>query len=113
MLEIGKDLTINISYGDILDVTFKITGLSINKDAEFYLSIKRDLSDEECAYIKQLSYIDFDTNSVRIVIQSEDMERFIVGKYYYDLVYKVGDNRRTLNYPARLVVREVVHNEYR
>lgn len=112
MLEIEKDLTINISYGDILDVTFNITGLTINQDAEFYLSIKKSLHDEDCAYIKQLSFIDFEKNSVRIVIESADMERFTVGKYYYDLVYKVEGNRRTLNYPARLVVREVVHDEW-
>lgn len=112
MLEVNKDLTINISYGDILDVTFKISGLEIIKEAKFYLSIKKDLEDEECAYIKQLSYVNTEENSVRIVIQSADMERFTVGKYYYDLVYEVDGNRRTLNYPARLVVREVVHNDW-
>lgn len=112
MIEISENLTITISYGDILDVTFDIEGLKIEEDSRFVLSIKKDLDDPQPSFLKQLSYIDFESNSVRIVIDSEDMEKFEVGKWYYDLVYIVGQNRRTLNYPSRLVVKEVVHNEF-
>lgn len=112
MLEIGKDLTIYISYGDIFDVTFKIKGLTIEENSKFYLAIKKESADEEPCYLKQLSRVNLDTNSVRIIIESAEMAKFAVGKYYYDLCYIVEGNKKTLNYPARLIVREVVHNEW-
>lgn len=112
MLKVSKDLTIDISYGDIFDVPFKVTGLEIAEDAKFYFAVSKILLDPSPLILEQCSHISREANSVRIVIESAEMKRLPPGKYYYELYYKVGENRRALNYPARLVVWEVVHNEW-
>lgn len=107
-----KKLTITISKGDVLDVTFKVNGLELLEQAEIFLTIKESLEDEDALLLTQCKSIDTETNSVRVFIKSSEMCKLDAGRYYYDLVYKVDGNTRTLNYPACLIVREVVHNEY-
>lgn len=93
-----------------LDITFKIKGLALAEDSSIYLSIKKRLQDPEPLVLKQCNLIDTTANSVRIVIDSAEMEKLQVGQYFYDLVYEQDGNRRTLNYAAWLTVHEVAHN---
>lgn len=111
MLEVDRTLTITISQGDVFDVTFDISGLVLDASAEIYLTIKKDLSDREPILLKQCTSVDVEKKQIRVIIESPEMETIPVGKYYHDLVYKLGQNKRTLYYPARLSVEEVVHNE--
>lgn len=112
MLEVdARTLTITISHGDVFDMTFEISEFTLNPSAEAYLTIKRDLSDRDPILLKQCTSIDAEKNEIRVIIESPEMETIPVGKYYHDLVYKLGKNKRTLWYPARLIVEEVVHNE--
>lgn len=111
MLEIDRALTITISQGDVFDVTFDIDGLTLDAAAVVYLTVKKDLSDKEPMLLKQCTSVDVEKNQIRVIIESPEMETLPVGKYYHDLVYKIGENKRTLYYPARLIVEEVVHNE--
>lgn len=110
MLEVNKKLQIDISYGDFLDITFKVKGLALAETAQIYLSVKKELQALEPLILKECNLIDPETNSVRIVIGSSEMEKLGVGRYFYDLVYEVDGNRRTLNYASSLIVHEVVHN---
>ena len=111
MLEIDSKLTITISQGDVFDMTFDVDGLTLDETAEVYLTVKKELTDKDPILLKQCNSIDIEKNQIRVTIESPEMETLPVGKYYHDLVYKVGANKRTLYYPARLVVEEVVHNE--
>lgn len=112
MLEIdSKTLTITISQGDIFDMTFDIEELALDASAEVYLTVKKDLADKDPILLKQCTSVNVEKNQIRVTIESPEMETLPVGKYYYDLLYKVGKNKRTLCYPLRLDVVEVVHNE--
>lgn len=111
MLEIDENLVITISKGDLLDITYNVTGIVLNSDAEIYLSIKENWLSEKPLILKQCSGVHGYANKIRVIIPSSEMASLRGGIYYYDLVYKVGKNKRTLIYPTRFIVREVMHNE--
>ena len=110
MLEVDENLVISISHGDLLDITFNVNGIELEAGGEVYLTVKENWKDETPCLIKQCSRIDADANKVRVIIPSAEMKKLKVGKYFYDLVYILGGNKRTLNYPARFIVREVVND---
>lgn len=110
MLEIDENLVISISQGDLLDITFNVNGIDLNAGGEVYLTVKEKWQDETPCIFKQCSRIDGYANKVRVIVPSSEMQGLKIGVYYYDLVYKVGRNKRTLNYPARFIVREVVND---
>ena len=110
MLLIDKDKNITISYGDLFDVVFSLGGLTIEEGDKLCFSVKKDLEDAEtCLYTENFT-VDYETNKFRITIHSSEMEKLTAGKYLYDIVYISADNKRTLNFPARLTVVRVVHN---
>ena len=110
MLEVDENLVISISHGDLLDITFNVNGIELDAGGEVYLTVKENWKDETPCLVKQCSRICADANKVRVIIPSAEMKKLKVGKYFYDLAYTVGGNKRTLNYPARFIVREVVND---
>lgn len=111
MLEIDKNLVISISQGDLLDITYNVEGIMLGCDAKIYMSIKENLLSEKPLLVKQCSGVYGAPNKIRVIIPSSEMACLRGGIYYYDLVYKVGKNKRTLIYPTRFMVREVIHDE--
>ena len=111
MLEVDKNLVITISKGDLLDITYNVTGIVLNSDAEIYMSIKENWLSEKPLLVKQCSGVYGTANKIRVILTSSEMDCLKGGVYYYDIVYKVGKNKRTLIYPTRFIVREVIHDE--
>lgn len=111
MLEVDENLMISISQGDLLDITYNVTGIVLSSEAEIYLSIKENWLSEKPLLMKQCSGVYGAANKIRVIIPSSEMSCLRGGIYYYDLVYKVGENKRTLIYPTRFIVREVIHDE--
>mgnify|MGYP000663784405 CR=1 FL=1 len=86
---------ISLSKGDTFDVTFAVNGYRL-QDGD--------------SVMKKI-YTTFVNNKVRVQISAEEMESLTIGSKVYDLVCITGDVKVTLNYPANLVIKEVVHNE--
>lgn len=110
MLEVDENLVITISQGDLLDITYNVSGIVLNSDSEIYMSIKENWLSEKPLLLKQCSGVYGAANKIRVIIPSSEMACLKGGIYYYDLVYKVGKNKRTLIYPTRFIVREVLHD---
>ena len=111
MVEFDKeDLTIVMSQGDFLDLTFPIRHVRLSVEGSLYFTVKQERDDEQPIIIKKFAGVDYRTNRARIILTSDETSVLIAGKYYYDIVYIQGDNKITENYPARLIVCEVIHN---
>lgn len=112
LLTVDKDKNITVSKGDVLDVNFKLNGLTLSSDDTLYFSVKDNLKDAETKITHKVTDIDVNSNSFRVVIPTALMITLDVGQYFYDLVYVDSEgNKRTLIYPCRLTVKEVAHND--
>lgn len=112
MQTIDKDKNIVISQGDVLNVPFRISGLTLSVEDRLYFTVKDRLSDEDVLINHKVNNIDVDNNRFAVVIPSSVMNTLKVGSYFYDIVWiNAEGNQRTLNYPAKLIIKEVAHND--
>ena len=111
MLKVGKNLELEVSQGDYFDITFKITGLTLEEGATITFAVKKAPREVFPVLLKQAGTIATGTNSVRFIIESYMMKDLDAGEYVYDLTYAKGNNRRTLNYPTPFIVKGVVDHE--
>lgn len=100
---------ISLSKGDTFDVTFAVNGYRLKDGDSVIFSIKNTANSSN-VLMKKI-YTTFINNKVRVQISAEEMESLTIGSKVYDLVCITGDVKVTLNYPANLVIKEVVHNE--
>ena len=108
MLQVkGNDLY--ISYGDTLDVIFRVVGFEVELTDKIRFTVKDEVYDKEPLVEKEFTNIE--GTDINIVLSSEEMKKINVGTNYYDLLCIKEDNKVTLNFPAKLVVERVVHNE--
>ena len=103
----GND--ISISYRDTFDLIFNIVGFEIEETDRIIFTIKDELFDE--APIIREEFTGLSGTSINIVVSSEEMKKLKLGTNYYDLLCVKNDNKVTLNFPAKLIVEKVVHNE--
>lgn len=101
--------SIIISYGDTFCVTFHVDGFLIQPEDKVVFTIKQDLSRPTTLITREFSNIQ--GNEFTVEISETDMKRLTAGSYYYDIVCVSKDKQTTLMFPARLTVRQVVHNE--
>lgn len=108
MLQVkGNDIV--ISYGDTLDIVFRVTGFEIVPSDRIIFSVKNELFDEDTVITKEFTNIE--GTDINIIISSEEMKKLSYGINYYDILCINADNKVTLNFPAKLIVEKVVHNE--
>lgn len=110
MLKVGKDMSIEVSQGDYFDITFNISGLTLELGAQVFFAVKKAPSDDLPTLLRQEATVNQETNSVRVVVESFPMSQLKAGEYVYDLTYFKGTNRRTLLFPKAFTVRGVVDN---
>lgn len=103
----GKD--IKISYGDTFNVIFQVTGYEFKDTDVVTFTIKKGIYSSETLITKTFNNIQ--NNQINVLINSDDMENLNVGDYVYDLVCQSGDVVLTLNYPSKLKIVGVVHND--
>lgn len=109
---VDKDKNIIISQGDVLNVPFKLNGLTLATGDTIYFSVKQRLGDDVPVITYEVNNIDFEANRFAVVIPTAIMETLNVGQYYYDITLVNEDgNKRTLNYPNKLIIKEVAHND--
>ena len=111
MLIIDNSKNITISYGDALEVTFDLEGLQIQKGDKICFSTKQKLTDEKACLCVDITDIDCEQNKFSVFVPSDDMAALLPGQYLYDVVLIYGNNKHTLNFPARLTVMGVAHDE--
>ena len=108
------DTKITTSYGDMVDMYWCFTGFDILPTDEIILTIKEDVDDKNALIRQVYTGID-ETGVIRVLIESEEMEKLEKGKYKYDFVRvrKVDGKpqRITLIYPSDFIVVGVVHDE--
>ena len=111
MIKIDKEKNITISKGDVLDIQFKVNGITLeNGGGRVFFSIKDKLVDDK--EISLQAVVDVNLNSFRIIVPTSIMKTLEVGTHYYDIVYvNAQGNMRTLIAPRLLVIKEVVHDD--
>ena len=108
MLQVkGNDIV--ISYGDTLDIVFRVTGFEIVPSDRIIFSVKNELFDEDTVITKEFTNIE--GTDINIIISSEEMKKLSYGINYYDILCINADNKVNINFPAKLIVEKVVHNE--
>lgn len=103
----GKNII--ISKGDTFNVVFKLVNGKILETDEIVFTIKSSLSSQEILLQKKIPYTSAD--KIEVAINSEEMLNLKTGRNVYDLLIKSADNKTTLNFPASIYIKEVVHNE--
>lgn len=106
---ITKGDKIIISKGDTFDVPFTLQCYQLKKDDEIIFTIKKTVIDDKV--LIQKSYSGLEGNYVRVRIPADEMAALEVGKYTYDLVCLSSGIKITLNFPATLIIKGVIHNE--
>ena len=110
MLIIDNSKNITVSCGDALEVTFTLDGLQIQKGDKICFSVKQKLTDRKACLCVDITDVDYEQNKFSVFVPSCDMG-LEPGEYVYDIVYISDGNKRTLNFPARLNIIGVVHDE--
>lgn len=110
MLKVGKDMSLEVSQSDYFDITFNISGLTLESGTQVYFAVKKAPSDDLPTLLRQEAAVNTETNSVRVIVESFPMSVLKAGEYVYDLTYIKGTNRRTLLFPKPFTVRGVVDN---
>lgn len=103
----GKNII--ISKGDTFNVVFKLINAKIAQTDEIIFTVKSSLSSQEILLQKNIPYTSAD--KIEVAIGSDEMLKLKTGRNVYDLLVKSADNKTTLNFPASLYIKEVVHNE--
>ena len=112
MQKVDKDNNIIISQGDVLNVPFKLNGLTLTATDTIYFSVKDRLADDVPLIIHKVNNIDLDGNRFAVVVPTAVMETLTVGQYFYDItLINADENKRTLNFPTKLIIKEVAHND--
>lgn len=112
MQKVDKDNNIIISQGDVLNVPFKLNGLTLTATDTIYFSVKDRLGDDVPLINHKVNNIDLDGNRFAVVVPTAVMETLTVGQYFYDVTLINADgNKRTLNFPTKLIIKEVAHND--
>lgn len=111
MIKIDKDKNITVSKGDVLDIQFKVNGITLEDGGRVFFSVKDRLVDE-VNRISLEALIDSTLNNFRIIVPTSIMKTIEVGSHYYDIVYvNAQGNMRTLITPRLLIIKEVVHDD--
>lgn len=103
----GKN--IKISQGDTFNVLFQVYGYEFKNTDIVIFTIKKGLYTTEP--IIEKTFTDIQNNQVNVIITADEMDDLSTGDYCYDLVCKSDDVVITLNYPAKLKIMEVVHDD--
>ena len=108
-------MNIVISYGDTFLVTFNIGGYLLTTTDSIKLSIKERIDSPSVLYEKVVTGVT--GSAVTIEIDSATFMAAVgKGNKVYDLLLSYGDvnpetqKQSTLNLPAKLIVKDVVHN---
>lgn len=106
-----EGMNIIMSYGDTFLVTFNIGGYVLATTDTVKLSIKERIDSTAVLLEKELtgltgSAVTFDIDKV------EFMNAVGKGNKVYDLLLSYGEDQKksTLNFPAKLTIKEVVHS---
>ena len=103
----GQD--IYISHGDTLDVLFELAeGYKIAETDTITFSAKATSGSSDVLMTKTIPFTAI--NQIAVKIPAEEMAALTVGAKVYDIVVSNANNVVTLNFPAKLVIKEVAHN---
>jgi hypothetical protein len=111
-----EGMKITISYGDTFLVTFNLCGYSLVSTDTIKFTVKDCIDSEIELLTKELTGLTGTAFTIEID-RLEFMEAVGKGNKVYDLLLSYGDinpetqKKNTLNFPARLIVKDVVHNE--
>lgn len=100
---------IKISQGDTFNVCFQVFGYEFKDTDIVVFTVKKNTFDTENLIEK--TYSDIQNNQINVMITADEMETLAVGDYVYDLACKSGEVIITLNYPSKLKIVGVVHND--
>lgn len=108
MLEInGND--IRISKGDTFDVTFELEGYELTAEDTVIFSVKKTVFSEDVILESKIQSIA--GAEIRVKVPANEFAKLEPGNYVYDLCVCSQTLRLTLNFPAKLIVESVVHND--
>lgn len=103
------DKNIKISKGDTFNILFQVSGYEFKDTDVVIFTIKKDTYSNEALIEKRFE--DIQDNIINVIVTADEMSKLTTGEYVYDLVCKSGDTILTLNYPAKIRITGVVHNE--
>ena len=95
-----NELSVTMSKGDLFDITFVIDGLTIDKDMDFILSIKKRNGNKPLVQLEPSMIV-----GQKIRFTSYLVGELPVGNYVYD----VSLPEKTLNWVANIEIKEVAH----
>lgn len=100
-----------MSAGDTFDITFLLKGYALRENDTIIFSIKEDYEDDNEEPILQKIITGVTGNFVRVYIPANEMKTCGVGLKFYDVVLMNNGIKYTLNYPTKLYLERVVHDE--
>lgn len=108
MIEIdGQDIF--ISHGDTLNVLFELAeGYKVAETDSITFSVKATAGSSEVLLSKAIPFTS--VNEISVNISADEMASLGVGAKVYDILVKNSNNVVTLNFPAKLIIKEVVHD---
>ena len=95
-----NELSVTMSKGDLFDITFVIDGLTIDKDMDFILSIKKRNGNKPLVQLEPSMIVGH-----KIRFTSYLVGELPVGNYVYD----VSLPEKTLNWISNIEIKEVAH----
>lgn len=100
---------IYISHGDTLDVVFDLAeGYKVAETDSITFSVKATAGSSEVLLSKAIPFTS--VNEIVVKIPAEEMAVLSVGSKVYDVLVTNNSNVVTLNFPAKLVIKEVAPN---
>lgn len=93
---------IRLSRGDTLDISFTVKGINIDSEDIVTITVKGN------GICIQKSFIGVVDNTIPFFLTSEETAQMPVGKYFYDLLVENDYEKKTLNWPYRLIIEGVV-----
>lgn len=100
---------IKISQGDTFNIIFQVYGYEFkNTDIVVFTVKKGEYTNEP---LIQKTYENIQDNRINVVVSADEMDDLETGDYVYDLVCKSDDVILTLNYPSKLKIVGVVHDD--
>lgn len=115
MITVDDKMNITMSYGDTFLVTFNLSGYVLQLTDSIVFSVKERIDSTEVLIEKLVTNVTGTSVTVEI-----DSETFLTavgkGNKVYDLLLSYGDEnpetqkKSTLNFPAKLIIKDVAHN---